>query len=66
MEIPERFFVSHIEQVAASPLRHERAVLDLPGVGVFLCFFPAIESLAIHQRDEAFLDFSGDRWPAAE
>ena len=46
-----------VKQVAAVAVRHKGAVLDGPGVLVFLRHFPAIEGLAVAERSEAGLNF---------
>jgi len=61
MEVFEWLFVADVEQVAAIAVRHQRAVLDFPGVGVFFGFFPAIKSFAVEKLDEAFFGIGGEQ-----
>ena len=57
VKVFERLVVTHVIQVAAVTVRHERAVLDLPSVLVFLGGLPALERFAVHERLEAGLNF---------
>src|SRR5947208_8458030 len=52
--------IARVKQMATLSAGNERAVLNLPGAAVLGGGFPAVERLAVKNRDEAGLAFSGE------
>jgi len=53
IKILERLGIANVEQVASIAMRHQGAVFDLPGVGVFFGGFPSVEGGAIKKRSKS-------------
>src|SRR5206468_4395048 len=64
-EILEGFVVAHIVKVATLAMRDKRAILDLPGLGMFVGRFPARERFPVEQRFETGLEVSACETPGS-
>jgi hypothetical protein len=60
MKVFEWLVVADVEQMAAVAVGDERAVFDLPGIGMFFGLFPAVESFTIEELDKAFFGIGSD------
>jgi shikimate dehydrogenase len=60
MKVFEWLFVADVEQMTAVTMGDERAIFNLPGVGMFFGLFPAVKSFAIEELDEAFFGIGSD------